>query len=121
MSSSEPIRRAIDRVINVLTNDLGYECVKMNGMEKRGHQIVKNYLTFSGPEGNLLHYMRALDGEPLIGGLETLRKASYIPNWLRTILIRPILRSLGEYRLEYLLKVNKNGGFNVKEFTRCST
>ena len=78
MSSTEPIRRAIDKVVHVLTNDLGYECIKLTSMKSRGHDIIRMYIQYMGAEGNLNNYIRALDGEPLIGGLGTLRKTSFV-------------------------------------------
>ena len=115
MSSSEPIRRAIDKTIHVLTNDLGYECIKMKNMENKGLELIRMYLQFMGAEGNLENYVRALDGESLAGAYGYLRKASFTPNFLRQSIICPLLNAIGENHAAYLASFNKNGGMSVRE------
>eukprot|EP00397_Hematodinium_sp_SG-2012_P019020 GEMP01019525.1.p1 GENE.GEMP01019525.1~~GEMP01019525.1.p1 ORF type:complete len:610 (+),score=124.28 GEMP01019525.1:116-1945(+) len=93
----------------------GHELIPMSiSPEMSGWEVCRLYIGFVGMYGNLKEFVDALQGESLFPSYRDIYFIANIPNWLR-VMVRPILKLLGEERKRDILKVTRSGGIFARD------
>mmetsp|Transcript_2015 Transcript_2015/g.2537 ORF Transcript_2015/g.2537 Transcript_2015/m.2537 type:complete len:423 (-) Transcript_2015:233-1501(-) len=113
MVSTDTVKRGIQKCVDILKNEYGYNIVKIPFND--GRKVFEFYMKHMGAEGNFRDYKRALKGEPLYKGYNVLKYINALPLWIKKILSH-VLYKLKSYRKAFAVRLIGRNGLSIKEY-----